>query len=67
MEVIEEAYEYLVQPQNLIKHIEDFEEWLDLAEDKESLEAALRAFEKEEMFEQCVIIRDKIEKWEHTI
>ena len=59
---IEKAYRDLIRPQNLIKYISDFEEWLDLAEDIESLKATLTAFEKEEMYEECVIIRDKIEE-----
>ena len=65
MEIIEREYKKLIQPQNLFKHIEDFEEWLDLAEDKESLKATLKAFEVEEMYEQCIVIKNKIEKWKN--
>ena len=59
-------YQRLRQPSNLVRGMseEDFEGWLDLAEDLESLEAALKAFEEDEMFEYCIIIKNRIDQWE---
>lgn len=67
METLIQAYQEIKNPTNLLPHIEDFEKWLDLAEDKESLEATLFAFQEEELYEQCAIIKNKIEKYEQRI
>ena len=59
---LQKIYEYISHPRNLLKYFktrEDFIKWLDLGS-KEDLECALEAFEKEELYEYCVIIRDKI-------
>lgn len=59
-------YREIINPRNFIHEIlkdYSFEEWLDLAEDIESLEGCLKSFEKEEMYEYCVIIKKKIEEW----
>lgn len=59
---LQKIYEYITHPRNLLKYFktrEDFIKWLDLGS-KEDLEYALEAFEKEELYEYCVIIRDKI-------
>lgn len=57
------VYQEVVNPRNLFPKIPDFGAWLDLAEDVESLEATLKAFEKEEMYEECIVIKDKMDEW----
>lgn len=67
METLIQAYQEIKNPTNLLPHIEDFEKWLDLAEDKESLEATLLAFQEEELYEQCIIIKNRIENYEQRV
>lgn len=59
-------YEDLTDPRELIKYIDNFENWLSLATDIIDLKFTLKAFEKAEMYEQCEIIRNKINKYEKT-
>jgi hypothetical protein len=60
-----DAYLEIIKPQNLRPKIKDFGEWLDLGT-LEDLKCALRVFETEEMFEDCVIIKNKIDKYERV-
>lgn len=53
-------------PTNLLPLIDDFDKRLDLVEDKESLEATLLTFQEEKLYEQCIIIKNKIEKYENN-
>ena len=60
--MINEAYLEISNPINLVRHFktkEDFEKWLDIGA-KKDLECALKAFEKEELYEYCEIIKNKI-------
>lgn len=66
MKTLNQVYQEIKSPTNLLPHIEDFEKWLDLAEDKETLEATLIAFQEEELYEQCVIIKKRIENYENN-
>lgn len=59
MSQIEDFYLKLIEPENLIQHIDDFEAWC-ASGDKESLQAALAAFEVAELFEHCLIIQKHI-------
>ena len=52
-------YEQLVNPKVLHSKIENFDEWLDLGT-QEDLKACLKAYEDAEMYEQCIIIKNKI-------
>jgi len=47
--MVNNKYLELIEPENLIEHIEDFDEWLDLAENKKDLTDTLKAFEKAEL------------------
>lgn len=58
-----EKYLSLIEPENLIEHIQDFNEWLDLAESKKDLVDTLIAFEATEMYEYCVLIKNKIDNY----
>lgn len=62
MNQIEHFYLNLIEPQNLIEHIQDFEAWC-ASGDKESLKAALAAFEVAELFEHCAIIQRYIKNF----
>lgn len=62
MNPIENFYLNLIEPKNLILHIDDFEAWCALG-DKDSLQAALAAFEVAELFEHCTIIQKHINKF----
>lgn len=55
-----EKYLHLIEPENLIEHIEDFDSWLDLAECEKDLIDTLKAFEDAEMYEYCSVIMDRI-------
>lgn len=60
--MINEAYLQIVNPINLVSHFKtqkEFENWLDIGT-KKDLECALKAFEKEELYEYCEIIKNKI-------
>lgn len=58
-----EKYLSLIEPENLVEHIQDFNEWLDLAESKKDLIDTLIAFEVAEMYEYCVLIKNKIDSY----
>lgn len=60
--MINEAYLQIVNPVNLVSHFrtkEEFDKWIDIGT-KKDLECALKAFEKEELYEYCEIIKNKI-------
>lgn len=61
-EELNNAYNDLIQPNKLIHHFktdEEFVQWLFYGEILD-LYATLRAFEDEEMYEYCAMIRDVI-------
>lgn len=58
--MINEQYEEIIDPSYLIKYIKDFDAWLDLAECEKDLVCCLSVFAAEEMYEQCVMIKNKI-------
>ena len=58
-----ESYEELIEPSNIITHIDNFEEWLNQAECIEDLHCTLKEFEKAEMYEHCSIILEKIKNY----
>lgn len=58
--MISSRYLEPIEPENLLEHIDNFEEWLDLAETKQDLIHTLEKFEKAELYEHCVIIKSKI-------
>ncbi len=66
-EPINKAYFELIEPENLLEHIEDFDEWLNLSESKQDLEHTLKEFEKSELYEYCAKIRDKIKSWKEPV
>lgn len=58
------AYKYIQDPINLVENFDtkkEFEDWLSLGT-KEDLKHTLKAFEQSELYEYCVIIRDKIKE-----
>jgi hypothetical protein len=60
--MINEVYLQIANPVNLVSHFrtrKEFENWLDIGT-KKDLECALKAFEKEELYEYCEIIKNKI-------
>lgn len=63
---MDELYLELTNPQVLRPKIENFSEWLDLGT-LEDLECTLKAFELEEMFEDCVLIKNKIDLWKQDL
>lgn len=65
MNNIETAYlSILNDPKTLFSKIDNFDTWLDLAECKKDLIDTLKAFEEEELFEQCIIIKNKIDTYD---
>ena len=63
MESLVEKYIQIINPKYLIKYFktqERFEEWLMLGT-KQDLLCTLKAFEKEEMYEQCILIKQFID------
>lgn len=61
--MINKIYENIIEPQNIrsyFKSKEDFASWLDTGE-VEDLKCTLRAFELNEMYEDCVIIKNKLD------
>lgn len=57
-------YEDFIDPQNLIKHFSDeneFREWCKKGTIQD-LKCTLEAFEKAELYEICLIIKDEINK-----
>lgn len=60
--MINETYEQLIEPSNfktLFKNKREFESWLDLGT-KGELQDTLKAFEKAEEYEICILIKNKI-------
>lgn len=58
------VYQEIIAPENFYKNFRsksEFEHWLKLGS-KEDLEAALKRFEEAEMYEQCSIIKNFINK-----
>ena len=60
-----DVYLELIKPQNLRSKIKDFEDWLELGT-LEDLKCTLKVFETEEMFEECVIIKNKVDEYFRT-
>lgn len=71
VEEIVDDYLNLIQPHILITKMtnDEFEDWLslDLLEDKdmylESLKLTLKAFEAQDLYEHCRLIKNKIDKF----
>ena len=62
VEGMEEMYLELIQPHNLIELFEtdnDFREWLQIGT-KEEMGWALKAFERDELYSYCKIIKEEI-------
>lgn len=60
--MINSIYKELIKPENIrsfFKTNEEFESWLDTGSN-EDLKHTLKAFEDAEMYEDCVIIKNKI-------
>ena len=64
--MINRKYLERIEPENLLEHINNFEEWLDLAETKQDLICTLKRFEKAGLYEQCIIIKNKIEDYDNS-
>ena len=63
MDNLEQMYLDLIQPSKLVEHFEneeEFREWLKIGT-AEEMEWALKAFEKEELYRYCKIIKEEIE------
>ena len=63
MDELERMYLDLIQPKKLVEHFEDeeeFREWLRIGTTEE-MRWALRAFESEELYRYCKIIKEEIE------
>lgn len=56
-------YKRIIKPSNLVKGIKNFDEWLNLATCKKDLECCLKAFEDDELYEYCVLIKEKIDNY----
>lgn len=61
--MINEQYEEIINPSYLIKHIKDFDAWLSLAKTKEELISCLIVFTDAELYEECAVIKKRIEEW----
>ena len=60
LKALEESYVNLVRPRSLIEYFKDdveFKEWAELGSILD-LRACLRAFEKDEQFHHCAIIKE---------
>jgi hypothetical protein len=62
--MINYKYLELLEPENLVEHIDNFEDWLDLAETKQDLIHALKRFEQAEMYEYCAKIKTKMDNYD---
>lgn len=63
---LERAYIELMQPKKLITHFqtdEEFKSWLQMG-DKEGLRWTLKAFENEELYRHCQMIKEEMSKYE---
>lgn len=66
--MLNEEYKKLINPAILAKDMDEkeFKRWLSLGEEHPMyithLEDALKAFELEEMFEHCILIKEKIDE-----
>jgi hypothetical protein len=66
MDEMEQMYLDLIQPKKLIEYFldeQDFREWLRMG-GVEEMGWALRAFEREELYNHCKIIKEEIENAE---
>ena len=62
--MIDEAYQKLIEPQNIRSHFkseDEFVSWLETGS-IEDLKCTLKVFENAEMYEDCVIISKEINK-----
>lgn len=60
--MINQIYEEIIEPKNIrgfFKTIPEFESWLDTGS-VQDLKCTLKAFEDAEMYEDCIIINQKI-------
>ena len=60
LRAVEKAYSKLVQPSKLIEYFnttEEFKEWAELGTPAD-LRAALLAFEEDELYDHCKILKD---------
>jgi hypothetical protein len=62
--MINYKYLELLEPENLVEHIDNFEEWLNLAETKQDLIHTLKRFEQSEMYEYCAKIKTKMDNYD---
>lgn len=62
--MINRKYLERIEPENLVEHINNFEDWVDSAESKQDLICTLERFEKAGLYEQCIIIKNRIDDYE---
>ena len=64
--MINNMYEEVINPDFLRPKIKDFDEWLDIdmeGNHYKDLQSTLIAYEKAEMYEDCIIIKDKLDNY----
>ena len=64
--MINKLYEELINPVCIRPLIKDFNEWLEIDIEGslyKDLQCALKAFERAEMYEDCIIIKEKINNY----
>ena len=62
--MINEAYQKIIDPKSLRLHFktkEEFESWLKTGS-LQDLKCTLQVFENEEMYEDCILIKNKIDE-----
>lgn len=59
-----DKYEQIINPRNLFDSKEEFLEFISTDPTKENLQSTLTICEQEELYEFCVIIRDKLKEYE---
>ena len=62
-EELEKMYIDLIQPKNLVEYFiddEDFREWVQMGTSEE-MRWALKAFERDELYRYCKIIKEEID------
>ena len=59
-----DKYEQIINPRNLFNSKEEFLEFINTDPTKENLQSTLTICEQEELYEFCVIIRDKLKEYE---